>query len=94
VPATAARPGLVVAHGSFPGMFIIGDAGSLFHKPTVVTLEKPQEMNDRIRARDLAAGYIAKGDPNRLRPETQEIVKGKSLRSSVFCFPCELCVLA
>jgi hypothetical protein len=36
VPAGAHAPGLVVAHGRFPGMFIIGDNESLFHKPSVV----------------------------------------------------------
>jgi len=36
LPADTENPGLVVAHGRFPGMFIIGDDQSLFHKPTVV----------------------------------------------------------
>ncbi len=36
LPADALKPGLVVAHGRFPGLFIIGDDQSLLHKPTVV----------------------------------------------------------
>ena len=36
LPADAENPGLVVAHARFPGMFIIGDNESLFHKPSVV----------------------------------------------------------
>ena len=36
VPADARNPGLVVARGRFPGLFIIGDEQSLFHKPSVV----------------------------------------------------------
>ena len=36
VPADTPDPGLVIAHGRFPGIFIIGDDQSLFHKPTVV----------------------------------------------------------
>lgn len=39
VPADAHNPGLVVAHGRFPGIFIIGDDQSLFHKPTVVRFD-------------------------------------------------------
>jgi hypothetical protein len=40
LPAEAQAPVLVVAHeGWFPGLFIIGDSGSLFHKPTVVRLD-------------------------------------------------------
>jgi hypothetical protein len=40
LPAEAQDPVLVVAHdGWFPGLFIIGDSGSLFHKRTVVRLE-------------------------------------------------------
>jgi hypothetical protein len=38
--ADAEDPVLVVAHeGWFPGLFIIGDSGSLFHKRTAVRLE-------------------------------------------------------
>ena len=36
LPAEAHNPGLVFAHGRFPGMFIIGNDESLFHKPTVI----------------------------------------------------------
>jgi len=36
LPADARNPGLVVAHGRFPGMLIIGDDRSLLHKPSVV----------------------------------------------------------
>jgi len=36
VPADVFHPGLVVAHGRFPGMFIIADGQSLLHKPSVV----------------------------------------------------------
>jgi hypothetical protein len=40
VPADAHDPVLVVTHGGgFPGLFIIGDSESLFHKCTVVRLE-------------------------------------------------------
>jgi hypothetical protein len=39
LPTDARRPGLVVAHGWFPGLFIVGDGQSLFHKPIVVPLE-------------------------------------------------------
>jgi len=39
LPMDAHRPGLVVAHGRFPGMFIIADDQSLFHKPMVVNLQ-------------------------------------------------------
>jgi hypothetical protein len=41
VPATSSRLVLVMGHGgsiNFPGMFIIGDDSSLFHKPTIVRL--------------------------------------------------------
>ncbi len=30
------HPGLVIAHRRFPGIFIIGDDQSLFHKPSVI----------------------------------------------------------
>jgi hypothetical protein len=36
VPADIHNPGLVIAHKRFPGMFIIGDDQSLFHKPLVI----------------------------------------------------------
>lgn len=36
LPVDAHNPGVVIAHGRFPGMFIIGDDQSLFHKPSVV----------------------------------------------------------
>jgi len=39
LPADAHDPALVVAHGRFPGMFIIGDDESLFHKPSVVRFQ-------------------------------------------------------
>jgi hypothetical protein len=40
LPIEAEDPVLVVAHeGWFPGLFIIGDSGSLLHKRTVVRLE-------------------------------------------------------
>jgi hypothetical protein len=40
LPVDARKPVLVATHGGwFPGLFIIGDPGSLFHKPKVVRLE-------------------------------------------------------
>ncbi len=36
LPVDTRNPGLVIAHGRFPGMFIIGDDQSLLHKPSVV----------------------------------------------------------
>jgi hypothetical protein len=36
VAADAHDPGVILARGRFPGMFIIGDEQSLFHKPSVV----------------------------------------------------------
>ncbi|HZV06683.1 MAG TPA: hypothetical protein VE999_16500 [Gemmataceae bacterium] len=40
IPADAHDPVLIATHGEgFPGWFIIGDTGSLFHKKTVVLLE-------------------------------------------------------
>jgi hypothetical protein len=36
LPADARGPGLVIAHERFPGIFIIGDDQSLFHKPSVI----------------------------------------------------------
>jgi hypothetical protein len=40
IPADVQEPVLVATHGEgFPGWFIIGDSGSLFHKKTVVLLE-------------------------------------------------------
>jgi len=38
VPADIHNPDLVIAHRRFPGMFIIGDDQSLFHKPSVIRL--------------------------------------------------------
>lgn len=40
LPTDAHNPGLVVAHGWFPGMFIIADGQSFLHKPTVVDLQQ------------------------------------------------------
>ena len=39
VPADVNNPVLVVAHGRFPGMFIIGDSQSLFHRPSIVRFQ-------------------------------------------------------
>jgi hypothetical protein len=40
LPSDARDPTLVATHGGwFPGLFIIGDTASLFHKPTIVRLE-------------------------------------------------------
>lgn len=36
LPADVQGPGLVVAHERFPGILIIGDDQSLFHKPSVI----------------------------------------------------------
>jgi hypothetical protein len=36
LPADVQGPGLVIAHERFPGIFIIGDDQSLFHKPSVI----------------------------------------------------------
>lgn len=44
VPANAHNPGLVITHGRFPGLFIIGDEQSLFHKPSIIQF--PQTAND------------------------------------------------
>jgi hypothetical protein len=41
VPKDAAGIGLVVAHGGWPGRFIVGDSNSLFHKKTVTLLPEP-----------------------------------------------------
>jgi hypothetical protein len=41
LPSTAAQPGLVISHGAFPGVIIIGDDQSFLHKPTVVQLVSP-----------------------------------------------------
>lgn len=38
LPAKTNKPGLVISHGSFPGLIIIGDAQSFLHKPTIVRL--------------------------------------------------------
>lgn len=36
LPASITQPGLVISHGAFPGLIIIGDAQSFLHKPTLV----------------------------------------------------------
>jgi hypothetical protein len=36
LPAQAQNPELVIMHGKFPGLFIIGDDQSLFHKPSAI----------------------------------------------------------
>jgi hypothetical protein len=46
VPADTHNLGLVIAHGRFPGMFIIGDDQSLFHKPSVIRF--PQVSNGSL----------------------------------------------
>jgi hypothetical protein len=38
LPAGAKELGLVMAHGAFPGIIVIGDEQSFLHKPTVVKL--------------------------------------------------------
>lgn len=40
LPSDVREAGLVVAHGWFPGLFIIGDDQSLLHKPTVTPLPR------------------------------------------------------
>jgi hypothetical protein len=40
VPRDSTDLGLVVTHGPFPGVLIIGDSGSFLHAPTVVRLSK------------------------------------------------------
>jgi hypothetical protein len=42
VPATAKDLVLRVSHGGWPGWFIIGENGSLFHKGTVIRLNAPR----------------------------------------------------
>ena len=39
LPRDARNPGLVVAHGRLPGLFIIGDEQSLLHKPSVTPFQ-------------------------------------------------------
>ena len=41
LPPDATRPGLVISHGAFPGLIIIGDDQSFLHKPTIVNLKLP-----------------------------------------------------
>jgi hypothetical protein len=41
LPAEAARPVLVLTHGAFPGLIVIGDEQSWLHKPTIVRLATP-----------------------------------------------------
>ena len=41
LPPDATRPGLVVSHGAFPGLIIIGDEQSFLHKRTIVRLDLP-----------------------------------------------------
>ena len=41
LPPDATQPGLVVSHGAFPGLIIIGDDQSFLHKPTIVNLKLP-----------------------------------------------------
>lgn len=41
LPPDATHPGLVISHGAFPGLIIIGDDQSFLHKPTVVRLSLP-----------------------------------------------------
>lgn len=38
LPVRAQRVGLVVTHGLFPDLFVIGDAQSFLHKPTIILL--------------------------------------------------------
>jgi hypothetical protein len=38
LPADVVRPALVVNHGAFPGLIVIGDPQSFLHKPTIVDL--------------------------------------------------------
>jgi hypothetical protein len=44
LPSDADGLGLVVDHGGWPGRFVIGDGGSLLHKPTVILLPKPGRL--------------------------------------------------
>jgi hypothetical protein len=41
LPSTTTQPGLVISHGAFPGVIIIGDDQSFLHKPTIVRLPYP-----------------------------------------------------
>jgi hypothetical protein len=41
LPSRTGQAGLVITHGAFPGILIIGDDQSLFHKPTIIQLAEP-----------------------------------------------------
>jgi hypothetical protein len=41
LPPEADQSGLVITHGAFPGVIIIGDDQSFLHKPTIVQLASP-----------------------------------------------------
>jgi hypothetical protein len=41
LPPQTSQLGLVITHGAFPGLIIIGDAQSFLHKPTIVRLSVP-----------------------------------------------------
>ncbi len=41
LPPGTRQPGLVISHGAFPGLIIIGDDQSFLHKPAVVRLSLP-----------------------------------------------------
>ncbi len=41
LPPGVSQPGLVIAHGAFPGSIIIGDDQSILHKPTIMRLSQP-----------------------------------------------------
>ncbi len=41
LPPGATLPGLVISHGAFPGLVIIGDDQSILHKPTIMRLSQP-----------------------------------------------------
>jgi hypothetical protein len=41
LPLSSTQPGLVITHGAFPGIIIIGDDQSFLHKPTIIQLTSP-----------------------------------------------------
>jgi hypothetical protein len=41
LPSNSAQPSLVITHGAFPGIIIIGDDQSFLHKPTIIQLTTP-----------------------------------------------------
>ncbi len=41
LPHGTTNLGLVITHGAFPGVIIIGDDQSFLHKPTIVRLASP-----------------------------------------------------